>query len=113
MGSVMIPLLELFAEVDTVFEEHDSFDQNRINASLGRIYRQWVKTRSILDPGFDPKRYRYEQKRRAEDKGSRTSSTDRASISEKSRKPGAKSEKPSVRRSVRAARSGGRASNGR
>lgn len=53
----LIPLLELFATVDDVFTTEDAFSQEHIKKSLGRIYREWKKTRAKLDPNFDPKNY--------------------------------------------------------
>lgn len=55
---VMDPLLELFAVVDDVCQEPDLFEPAKYRATLGRIYRQWLKTRTALDPTFDSKRFR-------------------------------------------------------
>jgi hypothetical protein len=53
----MIPLLEMFAACDDVFTTEDSFAPEHIHKSLGRIYRQWKKTRAELDPDFNPASY--------------------------------------------------------
>lgn len=50
-------LRDLFATVDMVFETQGAFDDRFIKISLGRVYRQWKKTRGALDPTFDPKNY--------------------------------------------------------
>lgn len=52
-----IPLLELFSVVDDVFDEHDAFAPDKIRAGLGRIYRQWKKSRAQLDPEFQERRF--------------------------------------------------------
>jgi hypothetical protein len=41
-------LLELFAVVDGVCTEPDLFNAERLNAGLGRIYRQWRITRDVF-----------------------------------------------------------------
>lgn len=53
----LIPLLEMFSACDDVFTTEDAFSNDHIKKSLGRIYRQWKKTRAELDPSFDPKNY--------------------------------------------------------
>ena len=50
-------LRDLFATVDMVFDTEGAFDDRYIKISLGRCYRQWKKTRAILDPTFNPKDY--------------------------------------------------------
>ena len=52
-----VALAELFAVCDDVFTEEDAFSNEHIKKSLGRIHREWKKTRGKLDPDFDPKRY--------------------------------------------------------
>jgi hypothetical protein len=42
------PLLALFAAVDDVFTEDDAMSPEKRQMSLGRIYRQWKKTRAEL-----------------------------------------------------------------
>jgi hypothetical protein len=37
-----------------VFTEDGAFDPAHVEKSLGRIYRQWKKTRKRFDPDFDP-----------------------------------------------------------
>lgn len=111
--AVWIALLECFAAVDDVMTEHDAFAPGTIHKSLGRIYRQWLDSREVLDPDFDREKYRHDMKQRTKARTarsplgrelpastSRTSSTDRTSISEKSRKPSAPSEKPSAKASA-------------
>lgn len=62
MERTLEPLTGLFAVVDDVFEEPDAFAPNRIHASLGRIYREWLDAREALDPDFDRARYRQAMK---------------------------------------------------
>lgn len=42
------PLLELFAVVNDVFTEDDAMKQGKQQVGMGRIYRQWKKTRTAL-----------------------------------------------------------------
>lgn len=42
------PLLELFATVDGVFTEDDAMQPAKLQVGMGRIYRQWKKTRTEL-----------------------------------------------------------------
>lgn len=118
---VLVPLCELFADVDEVFADEGAFDANHVYKSLGRIYRSWLNTREALDPDFDRERYRNRMKKRPVRTGlsvppataSRKRSTDQQRISGKSRKKSEKQEKTSARPSVRRARSDGSASRGR
>jgi hypothetical protein len=41
-------LTELFSVVNDVCTEPDLFNAERLNAGLGRIYRQWRRTRRVL-----------------------------------------------------------------
>lgn len=118
---VMIPLLELFAAVDDVMDEHDAFSSGNIHKSLGRIYRSWLDTREALDPDFDREMYRHEMKAKKSPprtplgqpvSESRRSSTGRTSISGKSRRTNAELGKPSAKRSAKGARSDAPASTG-
>ena len=95
---VMMPLLELFAVTDDVFTEVDAFSAEKRQASLGRIYRQWKRTRKSLDPDFDPKMYRRPRPAQEE----QTSSSDQSLIFAKRKiaKPG----KTSAKRSAKTAR---------
>lgn len=61
LSVIQIHLLELFATVDDVFSEEGAFSPEKKNTSLGRIYREWKRVRSRIDPEFDPKKYRQEQ----------------------------------------------------
>lgn len=61
---VLVPLCELFSEVDEVFADEGAFDPAHIHKSLGRIYRSWLNTREALDPDFDRERYRNRMKKR-------------------------------------------------
>jgi hypothetical protein len=118
---VLVPLLELFADVDEVFAEQGAFDPGNIHKSLGRIYRSWLDTRESLDSGFDREKYRQEMKRPSSRmgltvppaSGSPKRSTARTSTSDKNPKKTAKREKPSAKKSATGARSGGSASRGR
>lgn len=119
---VLVPLLELFATCDEVFDEQGAFDPNAIHKSLGRVYRVWLTTRSALDPSFDSQKYRQEMKgsaakrtplgREQPAKARRTSSTDPKSTSAKNRNRTGSSEKPSASKSVRRAQSETRVSGG-
>jgi hypothetical protein len=53
----MLPLLDLFATVDTIFSEDDAFDDENLRMGYGRIYRSWKRARQGLDPDFDPKKH--------------------------------------------------------
>jgi hypothetical protein len=118
---VLLPLLDLFADVDEVFADEGAFDGAHLHKSLGRIYRSWLNTREALDPDFDRERYRNRMKKRPVRtgltvppvSGSRKRSTAPASISEKNRKKTVKPEKSSASPSVRRVRSDGSASRGR
>lgn len=46
MPDVLAALSSLFAVADDVFMEHDAFD--RPNVTIGRLYREWKKTREAL-----------------------------------------------------------------
>lgn len=117
---IVVPLTELFAVVDDVFTEEGAFTQEHIKKSLGRIHREWKKTRAALDPEFDPKDYE-KRPRTVATSGSQSplatalqrSSTGRKRISEPSRNPKGKSGKRSASRSAKDAPSSGRASRGR
>lgn len=50
------PLLELFAVVDAVFTEEDALTTHK-QVTLGRIYEEWKRCRTALDPDFDVKSY--------------------------------------------------------
>lgn len=52
----------MFSVLDDVFEEEDAFSHEKIKTSLGRIYREWKRIRTILDPDFDPHRYNHKRK---------------------------------------------------
>lgn len=52
-----LALYALLATVDDVFTEEGAFSEEHIRKSLGRIYRQWKKTRAELDPDFNPEDY--------------------------------------------------------
>lgn len=125
---VMRPLLELFADVDTVMtvnhelfkSEEDLEDLSKIQLkaiireqqkSIGIIYRAWKACRTALDPDFNPKAFSLSRKHRAS--AQLTSSTDQKSISATNRTRNGKPAKRTARRSVLAARSSGRASSGR
>lgn len=43
-----LPLLDLFATVDDVFCEPDAMRQDNLQKGMGRIYRQYKKTRHEL-----------------------------------------------------------------
>lgn len=122
----LIPLTELFADVDEVFAEDGAFAPENIHKSLGRIYRAWLRSRTALDPDFDPERYRLDQKAKMRSRRPirvglsvqpvadlSTPSTDQQSISGKSRKQTAKQEKSSVKKSAKGVRSAGTVSAGR
>lgn len=112
----LVPLCEMFAVVDDVFTEEGAFQQEHIRKSLGRIHRQWKRTRSALDPDFNPESY--PKRPRTVRKGLRvggktgrstnspsakerpTSSTGKKSTSGKKRKPSGKSGKRSAKRSA-------------
>lgn len=120
--SVLVPLTELFGDVDEVFREEGAFDKQNIHKSLGRIYRSWLQTREALDPDFDREKYRQKMKKRRPQRtgltaplvsDSPTRSMGRTQISEKSQKQTAKQEKRSAKKSVKGARSSGNASHGR
>lgn len=42
------PLLELFAEVDSVMSEDDALKTEKLRIGMGRIRRQWEKSRRDL-----------------------------------------------------------------
>jgi hypothetical protein len=48
LAAAIAPLLELFAVVEDVFTEEDALAAEKRATSLGRIYRQWKKSRSEL-----------------------------------------------------------------
>lgn len=127
----MLPLLEMFAVVDSVFEEDNAFSHEHINHSLGRCYRAWLDARDALDPDFDRQKYRHDMKQKSREKasltklgakkfspsqaakGSPTSSMGQPSTSEKKTRKTKSEEKRRVEKSASSARSDGRASNGR
>jgi hypothetical protein len=49
-----MPLLELFSMCDDTFTEDEALTREHAQITAGRIYEQWKKTRSSLDPDFDP-----------------------------------------------------------
>lgn len=51
--AVMLPFIELFADVDAVFTEDDALSPEKRQMSLGRIYRSWKNARAWLDPDFE------------------------------------------------------------
>lgn len=51
------PLLELFSMCDDTFTEDQALTREHAQITAGRIYEQWKKTRSSLDPEFDPDNY--------------------------------------------------------
>lgn len=122
---VWISLLEMFASVDDVMTEAGAFDPEHIHKSLGRIYRQWLNSREILDPEFDRARYRHAMKSRKKTASQtplgralpvstqQSSSTARMLTSGKKPKLNAKPEKKSAKRSAKGAQSVSRASGGR
>lgn len=122
LDPVLVPLLELFADVDEVFAEAGAFEPQNIHKGLGRIYRSWLSTREKIDPDFDPEKYRERMKKKPPRRTgltvppvseSRKRSTDRQPTSEKSRKRNAKPEKSSAKKSARRARSSGSVLHGR
>lgn len=121
---VAMPFLELFADTNDVFEEHDAFAPDKIHKSLGRLYRSWLNAREALDPNFDRQKYRHEMKSRKTAKKTTPlgrslpvedqprSSTGSISTSGKNRKPNASNAKQGAKRSVKGARSGSSAFGG-
>ncbi len=120
----IIPLLELFADVNDVMEEHDAFAPGAIHKSLGRIYRSWLDTREALDTNFDRARYRHDMKARKKKpttplgrelpaSGALTFSMDPKLISVKNQSATGKSGKPSAKSSAKAAPSDAPVSSGR
>ena len=59
------PLLELFADIDSVFTEDDALDPTKRQMSLGRCYRSWKQCRTLLDPEFAPERDTRDRRGRA------------------------------------------------
>lgn len=112
LAPVLLPLLELFSETDCVFTEEGAFSQEHIRKSLGRLHRQWKRTRAQLDPEFNPSNYEKKPRlvgtnphsRLASDSTSR-SSTAPTKTSEKSRRTTDKSERTKPGRSAKDARS--------
>lgn len=50
---VILPLLSMFAMCDDVFTEDDALiDPTKAKMGLGRIYEEWKRCRTKLDPGF-------------------------------------------------------------
>lgn len=122
---VLIPLLELFATADDVFEEANAFDPSQIHHSLGRLYRTWLDTREHLDPEFNRDRYRHEMKKKVSPKKGRTplgrkqrakdqrpSSTGHISTSAKNQRRNGNFASTRPSRSASSARSGSSASGG-
>lgn len=56
MDAILLALLELFAEVDTVFFQDDAFAPPNMKYGFGRIYRAWKTAHMMLDPDFNMKR---------------------------------------------------------
>ena len=53
---LLVPFIELFADVDDVFSEDDALAPEKRQMGMGRLYRAWKKARAKLDPDFDAKR---------------------------------------------------------
>lgn len=53
MLAAVVPLLEMFAMCDDVFTEDDALSPEKRQISLGRLYEQWKRTRTALDPEFE------------------------------------------------------------
>lgn len=52
-NEVLLPLLAMFATCDDVFTEDDALaDPKKAKIGLGRIYEEWKRCRTKLDPGF-------------------------------------------------------------
>lgn len=50
---VLLPLLSMFAMCDDVFTEDDALiDPNKAKMGFGRIYEEWKRCRSAMDPGY-------------------------------------------------------------
>lgn len=52
-NEVLLPLLSMFAMCDDVFTEDDALsDPKKVKIGIGRIYEEWKRCRTKLDPGF-------------------------------------------------------------
>lgn len=92
-SDVMIALLEMFSAVDDVLTEEDAFDANKLQAGMGRIYRQWIKTRTVLDPDFDKTKYEHGTRSKRPAREPHTFTMGQRVTLEKNQKPSVKSEK--------------------
>ena len=109
---LFVPLWEMFAEEDAVFTTEGAFDHEHIRKSLGRLHRQWKRTRAALDPEFDPANYerrprlvvKHLSSRHASD-STQSSSTGRTPTSGRSRRTTERSERMKPERSAKDARS--------
>lgn len=99
-SDVMIALLEMFSVVDDVLTEEDAFDANKLQAGMGRIYRQWMRTRTVLDPNFDKTKYQHGTRSKRPAKGQQVFTMGQRVTLEKSQKPSAKKGKERRKRDV-------------
>jgi hypothetical protein len=54
----------MFALLDDVFTEDDAFSNEKIKKGMGRLYREWKRIRTLMDPDFDRKRFSHKRVRR-------------------------------------------------
>ena len=59
---VWIVLLEHFAVANDTFTEDDALTSSKRQMTVGRLYESWKKARTAMDPGFDSRLWREQQR---------------------------------------------------